>query len=260
MFNNNTANISVAKPKVGGSIKVAPLGTPIPESALAELNPAFENLGYISDAGLTNSSNTETQAIKEWGGSTVMNVQVSKEDTFQYSLIEALNINVLKHVYGDENVTGDLTEGVTIISNNSQQQKHVVVIDMVLQGGYLKRIVIPKGSVTNVDTITYAINTPIAYTTTLFCAPDENEVTHYEYIQKPEGPIVTHTVTFDSNGGTAVTAQVVEDGTTATEPADPTKTDYTFGGWYKEDTFVNEWDFENDIVTEDITLYAKWES
>jgi uncharacterized repeat protein (TIGR02543 family) len=42
-------------------------------------------------------------------------------------------------------------------------------------------------------------------------------------------------------------------------PTAPTKSGYTFEGWYKEATLTNAWDFETDTVTEDITLYAKWE-
>lgn len=262
MSNNNASNVSVGKPKVGGSIKVAPLGTPLPEDAITDLDPAFENLGFVSDAGLNNSNTAETEKIKAWGGTTVLDVQTSKEDTFQYSLIEALNPVALKHVYGDDNVTGDLESGIRIKANNKQQKEHSIAIDMILQGGVLKRIIIPKGKVSQVDTVTYADNAPIAYNTTLFCAPDdsEEENTHYEYIQKPNRPVVTHTVTFDSDGGSAVEPQVVEDGTLVTEPADPTKSDYTFAGWYKEDTFATMWDFDHDVVTEDITLYAKWES
>ena len=262
MFNNNASNVSVGKPKVGGSIKVAPLGTTLPTDAVSDLDPAFENLGFISDAGLTNSNSAETESIKEWGGNTVLNVQTSKEDTFKYALIEALNTVVLKHVYGDENVTGDLTSGIRIIANNNQQVEHAVVIDMILQGGYLKRIVIPNGRVSSVEDITYASNAAIAYNTTLFCAPDnsEYEATHYEYIQKAQTPPTTYTVTFNSNGGSAVASQTVESGDTVTEPADPTKQDYTFGGWYKEDTFTTEWDFEHDTVSGNTTLYAKWTS
>lgn len=262
MFNNNASNVSTGKPKVGGSIKIAPLGTPLPTNAREALDPAFENLGFVSDAGLTNSNSAETEPIKAWGGTTVLNVQTSKEDTFQYALIEALNINVLKHVYGDENVTGDLANGIKIIANNNQQVEHSIVIDMILQGGRLKRIVIPNGKVSSVDTITYADNTAISYNTTLFCAPDstDEEATHYEYIQNAATPVTMYTVTFDSDGGSAVASQAVEEGTHATEPTDPTKTDYTFGGWYKESTLTTEWDFANDIVTENITLYAKWES
>ena len=68
------------------------------------------------------------------------------------------------------------------------------------------------------------------------------------------------TVTYDSNGGSAVTAEEdIEDDDYATEPTDPTRLNYTFAGWFTDDgDFTDEWDFTTDTVTEDITLYAKW--
>ncbi len=68
-----------------------------------------------------------------------------------------------------------------------------------------------------------------------------------------------YTVTFDSDGGTAVEKQTVASGKTATKPADPTKvaTDsvtYIFAGWYNGN---NLFDFATPI-TENITLKAKW--
>ena len=44
-----------------------------------------------------------------------------------------------------------------------------------------------------------------------------------------------------------------------TKPEDPTRTGYTFKGWYKDAALTQEWNFETDTVTADITLYAKWE-
>ena len=70
--------------------------------------------------------------------------------------------------------------------------------------------------------------------------------------------LTSHTVKFVANGhGTAPAAQTVEDGKTAAKPADPTETGWTFGGWYKEATCTNAFDFSSPI-TSDITLYAKW--
>ncbi|WP_088935590.1 InlB B-repeat-containing protein, partial [Enterococcus sp. 3H8_DIV0648] len=65
-------------------------------------------------------------------------------------------------------------------------------------------------------------------------------------------------VVFDSNGGSAVTKQTVEDGSKATKPSDPTKAGYIFEGWYKEQTFLTQFDFTNETITENVTLYAKW--
>ena len=71
--------------------------------------------------------------------------------------------------------------------------------------------------------------------------------------------IPNHTVTFDANGhGTAPEGQCITDGGTATNPGNLSTTGYTFGGWYTDQACNNAWDFENDVVTENITLYAKW--
>ena len=51
---------------------------------------------------------------------------------------------------------------------------------------------------------------------------------------------------------------VVAYGSTITAPTAPTEAGYTFGGWYKESSCTNAWDFSTDTVTEDKTLYAKW--
>jgi uncharacterized repeat protein (TIGR02543 family) len=54
--------------------------------------------------------------------------------------------------------------------------------------------------------------------------------------------------------------QIVEYGSTATQPATPERAGFTFMGWFTDNnTFLNPWDFDSDIVTQDTTLYAKWE-
>lgn len=75
---------------------------------------------------------------------------------------------------------------------------------------------------------------------------------------EPAPTPTTHTVTFDSDGGTAVASQAIEDGGKVTEPAEPTKIGNIFGGWFSDSELTDEWDFGNDTVTGDITLHAKW--
>jgi uncharacterized repeat protein (TIGR02543 family) len=68
----------------------------------------------------------------------------------------------------------------------------------------------------------------------------------------------TFTVTFNSNGGSYVQTQTVNEGEKIAEPQGVTKDKNALIAWYKEDTFINKWNFANDTVTADITLYAKW--
>ncbi|PEJ56339.1 hypothetical protein CN692_18580, partial [Bacillus sp. AFS002410] len=67
--------------------------------------------------------------------------------------------------------------------------------------------------------------------------------------------VIGYTVTFDSNGGDPVSAQIVD--RNATKPVDPTKVGYKFYGWYTDQNLTNAYDFDN-IVTKPITLYAKY--
>ena len=69
----------------------------------------------------------------------------------------------------------------------------------------------------------------------------------------------SYDVTFDSQGGSAVSGQSVDFGELITEPADPTYTGYTFDGWFDAPTGGTEWDFENDTMPASaLTLYAQW--
>lgn len=68
----------------------------------------------------------------------------------------------------------------------------------------------------------------------------------------------TYAVAFDSNGGTGVTSQYITKGASAVQPAAPTKSGYTFAGWYSNSTCTTAWDFTTNKVTTDTTLYAKW--
>lgn len=192
----SSSNVSAGKPKVTGAIFIAPVGTTLPTDSTTALASAFVELGYASDAGVVNSESRETETIKAWGGDTVLKPFTGKEDTFQFTLIEALNVNALKLVYGDSNVTGDLTNGISIKSAAEDLDYHSFVIEMVLNGA-IKRIVIPSAKVTEVGDITYADGEAIGYDTTLSAVPDAAGGTHYEYIKavSNSGTTITSTTT-----------------------------------------------------------------
>ncbi|MBQ6465572.1 MAG: InlB B-repeat-containing protein, partial [Oscillospiraceae bacterium] len=70
------------------------------------------------------------------------------------------------------------------------------------------------------------------------------------------GTLTLYTVTFDSNGGSAVSPQTIATGSKATAPADPYREGFTFVGWYAGDDLF---DFDNTPINSDITLTARWE-
>lgn len=253
---SDVKNVSAAKPQTGGAISIAPVGTPLPQNATSALDPAFQKMGYVSEDGLTNDTSIETENIKAWGGDTVLVTRTSREDTFGYTLLEVLSISVLKYVYGAANVTGDLTSGIEIKVNNKVDEAVSIVVDMILNGGVLKRIVVPNGSVSEVGTITYRDNEPIGYNTTLACVPDSDENTHYEYIVKPAQPVppaITHTLTQNlTNVTSSISVTEIPNGNplTATLEAEAgysiDTVSVTMGG---TDITATAWDSTDETVT-----------
>lgn len=86
----------------------------------------------------------------------------------------------------------------------------------------------------------------------------ENETVSQDITLYAKWTSIAYTVTFETNGGSAIEAQLVPEGTFATKPVPaPTKEGYLFEGWYTEQNMTNLFDFYTPI-TKDITLYAKW--
>ena len=176
-------NVAVGKPKIGGALFVAPTSATLPTTADGTLANDFKSLGYCSDDGLSNATERSVDDIKAWGGDVVLSSQTEYKDTFTVTLIESLNLDVLKTVYGASNVTGtSMTSGITVKANSSELEPQAWVADVIMSGK-AKRIVIPYGKVTEVGEIVYKDDEAVGYELTITATPDSTGNTHYEYIK-----------------------------------------------------------------------------
>jgi hypothetical protein len=181
---NNADNVTYGKPKVGGSIFVAPVGTALPTDATTALDAAFKNAGYCSDDGLENEYKIDTDTVKAWGGNVVLNVDKGREDNFSFTMIESLRPDALKMVFGDDNVTGELASGIKLDVNASDLVPHSYVFELIAKGGILHRIVVPNATLSDLDKITYKDDDAVGFNVTLTASADKSGNTHYEYYSK----------------------------------------------------------------------------
>lgn len=177
---NDANNVSFGKPKATGAVFVAPHGTTLPTNATSDLDAAFKGLGYVSEDGLVNNTEVDTENVNAWGGDLVLVGQTSFMETFMVNLIES-NAEALKVYYGEDNVTvsGD---NITVKQTSGMLPKVSVVFEIVLSGGRIKRIVVPNAQIVDRSgEITYVDGEAIAYPALFQAYPDEDGSTHTEY-------------------------------------------------------------------------------
>lgn len=182
MSAGTAANVTTGKHRVDGGIYVAPPGTALPTDASTELPAAFVNVGYISEDGITNQQSRTSQDIKEWNGGVVDSSTTEFKNAWKIKFIESLNVNVLKLIYGAGNVT-EASGKIHVAINEDELEEHVFAIDMAAKGGKLKRIVIPRGKITQLGDIVYNSTNAVAYDSTLTTYKDDSGNYQHEYIE-----------------------------------------------------------------------------
>lgn len=158
---SNAENVRVG---AGGVIRVAPLGTPIPDSIDDSINAAFHDVGMISDAGAVEGQGTSTTNIKQWNGDVVRTVQTEHNATLKFMMIET-NPHSLELFYG--NYTPGLVE-----VNGLQPPKQCAVIDVFDEDALVERKVIPIFQVTDRADVAHVNGAATGYEVTATCYPD----------------------------------------------------------------------------------------
>lgn len=71
--------------------------------------------------------------------------------------------------------------------------------------------------------------------------------------------VTRYTVSFETNGGEAVSSQSIADGELAAEPGEPYLSGYRLTGWFSDSGLTTAWDFDSEVVAADTVLYAEWD-
>src|SRR5690606_11961418 len=116
---NNAQNVSVGKPQAAGGIYAGPTSVAPPTDATTALPGTIVGLGYASDSGVVNGVEIDTENVVAWGGDTVLTIRTSRQETFNFTLIESLSEAVLAEVYGPDNVSTVAGE-LVVLHNNKE--------------------------------------------------------------------------------------------------------------------------------------------
>lgn len=142
---NDSTMVSLGKFKVGGYAYWAPSGTALPTNSSTPLATAFKLLGYLSEGGLTNTTDTDTTEIKDANGTTVMKVITSYAESYQFALLEVLRAEAAKMRYNSDAVTGT-DKSMTIKHQMPSDEDFVLVFEIAMTGNVKDRLVIGNGT------------------------------------------------------------------------------------------------------------------
>lgn len=182
---NSAAKVVAGVPLATGGVLLGALTATAPTTAVSTLT-GFSAAGYIGEDGVTETNERSTDRIRAWGGDTVKVVQTEHNVTYQFTFLETLNADVLKAVYGEDNVT---TTAATVstgtlheVAINSSTLPHQSYVFEVKDGDAKIRIYVPDGQITEVGDITYSDSEVIGYQVTVEAFADELGNKAYKFL------------------------------------------------------------------------------
>ena len=178
---NDSTMVSLGKFKVGGYAYWAPAGTTLPTDSATALPSAYKLLGYLSEDGLTNTTDTDATEIKDANGTTVMKIITSYAESYQFALLEVLRAEAAKLRYNSDAVTGN-DKSMTIKHQMPSDEDFVLVFEIAMSGDVKDRLVIGNATRAEFGDRQVHAGDPQVYDITVSANDMGNGVTAIEYI------------------------------------------------------------------------------
>lgn len=192
----NVANAFVANPPIDGGVYFnGPLGAKLPTTADEALDSKFVDHGAVGEDGFNVNPKRESSTEKMFGGEDWVDIQTSYTEEATITLLEDDNINVIKSIYGDENVVetpADSNNGLRRTIYHTQKRlpikSHVL---KAVDGEKRKVIVIPRGRISSVEKTAdvHSASTKYNVTITCFKGPEEHKYA-YAYELRDDGVVM----------------------------------------------------------------------
>lgn len=189
----SSANTFVATPdKVSGGLSFWKPGATVtrPTDATTALTGA-SNGGYISEDGVTKTVDASDENIIAWGGDTVRVVRTEHNLSYTFTFLESLNGDVLKLIYGENNVDIDPVSGAIEIRESSKLQPRMPFVIDTVDGDRRRREFIPNAQLAVSGDVTFVHSDVVRYECTLTAFPDPQnpEFKSFSWVEGTEEPV-----------------------------------------------------------------------
>lgn len=182
---NSVHTISAGKPKATGGILHAPLGTVLPVDDTTALDAAFVKLGYVGEDGLQPGGERSLEEKRDWAGDVIVNLQSGHSASFSFTLLGVFDPDVLKAVFGAENVTvtaATSSSGTKIaVKETGSELPYGAWVFEMKTGPKSQRIVVPNGQIGSVEELPMVAGDLQGFTVTLNCYADETGTKVHRY-------------------------------------------------------------------------------
>ena len=185
MATNSVEKVSAGKPNSTGGVFAGPTTATLPTSPSAAIDAAILPLGLVSEDGLQVGGERNVEAIKDWSGDIIAQLQTEHSSRFTFTLYQVHDGDVQKVAFGDANVTvtaATPTTGtlITVEEDGAELPYKAFVFDM-KNGDKKARFVLPNAKVTTVEELDFVAGSLQGFTLTVEAFKDENGVKVYRY-------------------------------------------------------------------------------
>lgn len=240
---------------------------PVGDYVLSEEPVARYALDQIEKTSLINgtiSGETVKFSLDEdhiYGAATFINKKYEWQD---YSETKSLNNSIKKQrtytgLYAGYN--GEILDANMPVDNISDFLEVYAIYD----DGTSKELMPSEYTVVDIDGNEFTRTPNVGGSYQLFITYEEQNISNTCTVQIQIATPVKYTVTFDTTGGDALDDMHVYKYNTLADTTNdkscytPTRDSYEFVGWYLDSNYTEKFDVNNTPITEDTTLYAKWE-
>ena len=175
-------NVLVGIPDVSGGLWVSDLvseTSALPKADTELATAGFTAVGFISEDGITEANERDTDKVKAWGGDTVRILQNEHTITYSFTFLEMGNPEVLKLLFGEDNI--ETSGDTTTIKKNAKVLEHKTFVIEVLDGDKKIRLVVPDGQITETGERQFSHNAVLQVEVTIEAFSDADGNKGYEY-------------------------------------------------------------------------------